>query len=116
MKLFIVAAMVTGAVLLAGCGKPKPTPVAEEPHATVPAAVDPAQKRAQELSRALKAGMTEADVARVAGEPKITQTASGSRTPVTWKYELSEGIWFVVRFDKSNLVTVAELENGLRIQ
>ena len=105
-------AVLTGAVVGIGCGKPKATTAPGVNHATngaAPVALDPWELRANELVAAIKTGMTEDEVVKVAGDPKMVKTAIGLHSGGTWQYELGDGNWLTVQFDKSNRVDTAGL-------
>ena len=115
MKVPILILFLTGALLLAGCEKPKKTTVAVT-RSELPPPPTPAQLRLKELTRAVQPGLTDDEVVRVAGEPQSARTTGGNQTSVAWQYELGDGNRFIVRFDKSNRVTIAGLESALRAQ
>ena len=115
MKLFLVMMILTGTLLLSGCEKPKKTTVAVT-RSELPPPLTPAQLRLKELTSAVKPGMLEDEVVRVAGEPKTVRTTPGGKTPLVWQYDLGDGTRFDVRFDKNHHVAVAELESSSRAQ
>ena len=107
--------LLVGTLLVVGCEKPKPT--AATVHRTdLPPPLSPVQQRLKLLTDSIKPGITDDDVVRVAGEPKMAHAMPGSQTPVTWQYELGDGTWFVVRFDKHNRVSSAEPASAGRAQ
>ena len=112
----ILLVLVTGALVLTGCEKPKKTSVAAVHRAELPPPLEPAQQRLKELTSAIQLGMVDEEVVRVAGEPKSARTTPGSKTSLVWLYDLGDGTRFAVRFDKSNRVTVAELDGNSRAQ
>ena len=113
MFFLIMLASVLG---LTGCEKPKKTTVATVHRDELPPPLSPVQQRLKELTNAIKPGMAEEDVLRIAGEPKSARTTTGSKAPLVWLYDLGDGTRFSVRFDKSNRVTVAELDGNSRAQ
>ncbi|MEI6085232.1 MAG: hypothetical protein WCS70_13155 [Verrucomicrobiota bacterium] len=104
LKRFILAS----ALLLIGCSKP------EAPVPGVVQAVAAWEKRSAELSAAIKPGMTEDEVTKVAGNASRTKTLmTGGDALVMWEYDLGENNRFKVRFDKNGRVASARLESGM---
>ena len=118
MSQWILIGLVTGPLLWAGCGKPKAggTPVATATNVAAPVVVEPWLLRMKELTAAVKPTMTEDEVLQIAGDPKMVRTAIGAESAATWQYELGDGNWFIVQFDKSNRVAHAELVNAVKPQ
>ena len=115
MKLPLVISLLTGVLFLAGCEKPKKAAVAVH-RAELPPPLSPAQVRLNQLTSALKPGLTEDEVVRAAGEPQSARSTPGSKVSVVWQYDLGDGNRFLVRFDKNKQVTVVGLESALRAQ
>lgn len=108
----LLLAMLAGSVFGVGCGKPKEVAAPVVDHATnqaAPVALEPWELRAKELFAAIKTGMSEDEVVKVAGDPKMVKTAFGVHTGGTWQYELGDGNWLTIQFDKSNRVDTAGL-------
>jgi|GEM_PF-2184679 len=116
MKVLFVLIVLASSLVLTGCEKPKRTAVTAVHRAELPPPLSPAQQRLKELTNAIKPGMADEDVLRIAGEPKSARTTTGSKAPLVWLYDLGDGTRFSVRFDKSNRVTVAELDGNSRAQ
>ena len=116
MKVLFVLIVLASSLVLTGCEKPKRTAVTAVHRAELPPPLSPAQQRLKELTNAIKPGMADEDVLRIAGEPKSARTTTGSKAPLVWLYDLGDGTRFSVRFDKGNRVTVAELDGNSRAQ
>ena len=107
--------ILASALLVVGCEKPKKTTVAVHQD-ELPPPLTPAQQRLNQLTSVVKPGLTEEEVVHVAGEPKTVQTTPGGKTAALWQYDVGDGRWFVVRFDKSNHVASADSNNTGRAQ
>jgi len=116
MKVLFVLIVLASALVLTGCEKPKKTTGAAVHRDELPPPLSPAQQRLKELTNVIKPGMADEDVLRIAGEPKSARTTTGSKAPLVWLYDLGDGTRFSVRFDKSNRVTIAELDGNSRAQ
>ena len=116
MKVLFVLIVLASSLVLTGCEKPKRTAVTAVHRAELPPPLSPAQQRLKELTNAIKPGKADEEVLRIAGEPKFAQITPGGKKSLVWLYDLGDGTRFSVRFDKSNRVTVAELDGNSRAQ
>ncbi|MCG3148145.1 MAG: hypothetical protein PCFJNLEI_01587 [Verrucomicrobiae bacterium] len=103
--------MLISLLLLCGCREPvAPLP----PVAPAPASVSAAQTRLDELTAAIKVGMTEDEVVRAVGEASRTKSRiSGAITTVAWEYDLGDGRRYRIWFDRENRVTSARLDSPM---
>ena len=115
MNFHILMMILAGTLLVVGCEKPKKTAVAVH-RDELPPPLTSAQQRLNQLIGVVKPGLTEEEVIHVAGEPKTVQTTPRGKTAALWQYDLGDGKLFVVRFDKSNRVASADLNNTGRAQ
>jgi len=112
LKRFILAT----ALLLVGCKKPDAEP-SPAPLVATPAPVSAWKKQLDEMSAAIKVGMTEEEVVKVVGEPNRTKTlVDGGNAMVRWEYDLGASDHFIIRFDKSSRVASARLANAVQVQ
>lgn len=115
MNFHILMMILASTLLVMGCEKPKKTAVAVH-RDELPPPLTSAQQRLNQLTNIVKLGLTEEEVIQVAGEPKSVQTTPGGKLAALWQYDLGDGRWFVVRFDKSNRVVSADSNNTGRAQ
>jgi hypothetical protein len=108
-------ALVVGLLLLVACREPVSTP-APGP-ATNAVAIPEWKARLDELTAAIKIGMSEDEVVKAVGEPNRTQSlVSSLTTTVVWEYDLPNGQRFRVRFDPNNRVSQARVESAMMVQ
>ena len=91
-------------------------PVESVTNRAAPVVLEPWELRAKELTDVIKIGMTEDEVFKAAGDPKMVRTSFGGQTAAVWQYELGGGNWFNVQFNKSNRVESAGIENLVKSQ
>ena len=113
-RFWMMIVLATGWITFSGChkGKTSHETVAPATHPAGPVALEPWQKRLQELTTAVKPGMTEDAVTQVAGDPKWTSMTLGGAITSTWSYELGNGDVFLVRFDRNHHVVATEQKGG----
>ena len=118
LRQWILIVVLAGPALWIGCGKHKDAgvPGNNVTNQAAPVVLEPCELRAKELTDVIKIGMTEDEVFKAAGDPKMVRTSFGGQTAAVWQYELGGGNWFNVQFNKSNRVDSAGVENLVKSQ